>query len=148
MGGGGMRAGWYRSRLNALGENPVFSPHVQIANPERVEIGDNVAINYFAMIVAFGRIEIGNDVLIGPHVMIHSGNHKYSDPNAKIRNQDHCYKPITIGDDVWIGAHAIILQGTSIGRGAVVGAGAVVNKDIEPYTVVAGVPATKIGERK
>jgi acetyltransferase-like isoleucine patch superfamily enzyme len=146
--GGRMRGTWYRSRLSVLGKDPEFAPHVQIPNPELVEIGDNISINYNSMIVAFAKVSIGNDVLIGPYVLIHSGNHRFSDPGVRIQDQGHNSAPIAIDDDVWIGAHVVVLQGVSIGRGAVIGAGAVVNKNVEPYTIVAGVPAKKIGERK
>lgn len=56
--------------------------------------------------------------------------------------------PISIGNDVWIGAHAVVLAGVTIGQGAVIAAGAVVNRDVEPYTIVGGVPARHLGERK
>ncbi len=145
---GMMREEWHRPALGKLGRDPTFLPHVTIANPQEVEIGDVVAINSFTIIVAFAKITIGNYVLIGPHVLIHSGNHRYADPESKIRDQGHEQAPIYIEDDVWIGGHAVILPGTRIGRGAVVAAGAVVTKDVRPYEVVAGVPAKKIGERK
>jgi acetyltransferase-like isoleucine patch superfamily enzyme len=146
--GGLLRSEWHRASLGKLGCDSAFSPHVTIANPQDVEIGDTVAINSFTMIVAFAKITIGNDVLIGPYVLIHSGNHRFADPEAKIREQGHDLAPIDIEDGVWIGGHAVILPGTRIGRGAIVAAGAVVTKDVEPYTIVAGVPAKKIGERK
>jgi acetyltransferase-like isoleucine patch superfamily enzyme len=142
------RADWHRAALGKLGRAPAFSPHVVISNPRNVVIGDTVAINYFTMIVAFAKITIGNDVLIGPYVLIHSGNHRFTDPEVSIREQGHERAPIDIEDDVWIGGHAVILAGTRIGYGAIVAAGAVVTKDVEPYAIVAGVPAKKIGNRK
>jgi acetyltransferase-like isoleucine patch superfamily enzyme len=144
---GPLRAEWHRANLGKLGRDPVFLPHVTIANPQDVEIGHTVAINYFTMIVAFAKITIGNNVLIGPHVLIHSGNHRFADPKINIREQGHEQAPIDIEDDVWIGGHAVILPGTRIGCGAIVAAGAVVTKDVEPYAIVAGVPAKKIGTR-
>lgn len=138
---------FWRSRLRKLGSQPALNRQIIISRPEHVEIGARVAINSFCMIVASERIYIGDDVLIGPFVLIHTGNHIFSDPGKTIRSQGSSGKPIHIGDDVWIGGHAIVLSGVSIGRGAVVAAGAVVTKDVEPYTVVAGVPARKIGTR-
>lgn len=142
-----LRAEWHRKSLGRLGRDAVFLPHITIVNPQDVEIGDAVAINYYTIIVAFAKITIGNDVLIGPRVLIHSGNHRFADPTVRIRQQGHDQAPIDIGNDAWIGAHAVILSGVRIGHGAVVAAGAVVTKDVEPYTVVAGIPARKINER-
>ena len=105
-------------------------------------------INRGVFITAPDKIIIGNDVLIGPYTVINSGNHNYSNPDISIREQGHIFKPIVIEDDVWIGANSSILAGVTIGKGAVVGAGAVVTKNVNPYTVVGGVPATFIKERK
>jgi acetyltransferase-like isoleucine patch superfamily enzyme len=146
--GSSMRADWYRTCLGSLGADPTILPYVKIANPEHVEIGDQIAINHFTMIVAFGKITIGDGVLIGPYVLIHSGNHRFSDPDVRIRDQGHDQAPIDIEDDVWIGAHAVILKGTRVGKGSVVAAGAVVTKDVMPYSIVAGIPAKKIGDRR
>ena len=68
-------------------------------------------------------------------------NAKYED--SKLRNN----RPVTIGNDVWIGANVVILPGVVIGDGAILAAGAVVNKDVEPYTIVGGVPAKQIKKR-
>ena len=142
-----LRVEWHRKALGNLGADPVFMPFITIANPLDVEIGDTVAINYYTMIVAFAKITIGDDVLIGPRVLIHSGNHRFTDPETRIREQGHDAAPIVIEDGVWIGGHAVILPGVRVGRGAVVAAGAVVTKDVEPYAIVGGVPAKRIGER-
>ena len=144
---GRIRTAYWRSRLAKLGPDPTFGGQVTISGPELVELGARVAINNFSMIVASERVCIGDDVLIGPFVLIHTGNHIYVDPEIPIRSQGHSHKPIQLGDDVWVGAHAIILSGVSIGRGAVIAAGAVVTRDVEPYAIVAGIPARKIGTR-
>jgi acetyltransferase-like isoleucine patch superfamily enzyme len=65
-----------------------------------------------------------------------------------MRFQQGIYGPVVIEEDCWIGSHAVILKGVTIGAGAVVAAGAIVTKDIPPYTIAAGVPARVIGERK
>lgn len=124
-------------------------PHVRIITPENVELCDSVAINFYTTIVAFDRITIGNDALIGPYVLVHSGDHRFDDTEVPIQKQSHETAPIHIGDDVWIeGAHAVILRGIDIGREAVIAAGALVNRDVEPYAIVAGIPARKIGDRR
>lgn len=94
-----------------------------------------------------GRIIIGKDCLIGPRVVIRSANHIYEDKKIPIKNQGHTFKDIILENDVWIGANSVILAGVKIGQGSVVGAGSVVTHDVEPYTVVGGVPAKKIKER-
>lgn len=145
--GASLREVYYRRHLASIGGNVVFLPHVYISGVSKVNIGDDVAINFYTMIVAFKNISIGNDVLIGPYVLIHSGNHRYEDVTVPIRSQGHDSAPIVIEDDVWIGAHAIVLKGVTIGRGSVVAAGSIVNSDVAPYSVVAGVPAKKIRDR-
>ncbi len=90
---------------------------------------------------------IGDNVLIGPSVIIWSQNHKFSSRNLPISTQGYDYKKVEIGDDVWIAARATILPGVKIGHGAIICAGAVVTKDVEEYSIVAGVPATKKADR-
>lgn len=115
--------------------------------PKNITIGDGTSINRNFFINAYGKIKIGKEVLIGPYVTIYSTNHIFSDKDKPINSQGQTRKEVIIEDDVWIGAHAIILQGVKIGKGAVIGAGSVVTKNIEPYSIYAGIPAHKIGER-
>ena len=104
-----------------------------------IEIGDNSGIGVNSLI---GVVKIGKDVMMGPEVMIITKNHLYSDLTKPMRLQESetpC--PVIIEDDVWIGARAIILPGRRIGKGAIVGAGAVVTKDVPAYAIVGGNPA-------
>ena len=87
-------------------------------------------------------ITIGKNVLVGPRVMFETVNHGLIFIPDKGR--DTSTRPIVISDEVWIGAGAIILQGVTVGRGSVIAAGAVVNKDVEAWTLVGGVPAKLI----
>lgn len=84
-----------------------------------------------------GGIEIGDGVLIGHNVVLATINHDLLPQN----NRKNHYAPIKIGNHVWIGSNATVLSGVTIGEWAVVAAGAVVTKDVPPYTVVGGVPA-------
>ena len=94
------------------------------------------------------RVCIGKYVLIAHDVSIQGADHRFDVPGTPICFAGRPEMPETvIEDDVWIGHRAIIIAGVRIGRGAVVGAGAVVTKDIEPYAIVGGVPARRIGER-
>jgi acetyltransferase-like isoleucine patch superfamily enzyme len=115
---------------------------VTIYSPEELEIGDQVDIGEFTHIRANGGVRIGSRVLIASHVIITSRSHPVALPRYGVVED----APIAIEDDVWIGAGAIMLPGITVGRGAVVAAGAVVTRSVEPFTVVAGVPARQIGQ--
>lgn len=116
--------------------------------PEKLSLGSFVSINQRCYINAGGGIEVGNYVLIGPNVTIYSQNHNYKKKDMLIKDQDYDKKTIVIEDDVWLCANAIILPGVIIRKGSVVAAGAVVTKSTEPYSVVAGIPAVKVSERR
>lgn len=94
-----------------------------------------------------GNIEIGAYAAIGPGTVIRAANHCFSDRQCPIMFQGHKSGQIIIENDVWIGANCVITPDVRIGKGAIVGAGAVVTHDVEPYSIVAGVPAKEIGKR-
>lgn len=104
---------------------------------KNITLGKNVFINSGCHFQDQGGIEIGDGTLIGHNVVLATINHDIS-PYMKRKNH---YAPIKIGNNVWIGSNATILQGVTIGEWAVIAAGAVVTKDVEPYTVVGGIPA-------
>jgi len=118
-------------------------------NGSSLEIGDNVSLNDNVTINADcgGKIAIGDNTLIGPGTVIRAANHVFSNREIPIRDQGHVGSQILIGDDVWIGASVTILPGVTIYKGAVIGAGSVVTKDVESYSIVAGVPAKEINKR-
>ncbi len=105
-------------------------------------IGDDTRVGIGSTIIA--PVVMGNKVNIAQHVLISGINHNYEDIHLPIANQGIRTSQVDIADNVWIGANAVILSGISIGTHAVVGAGSVVTKDVEPYTVVAGNPARPI----
>lgn len=113
-----------------------------------IKIGNSCFVNSFSALYGHGDLVIGNNCLIGPQVTVIPVNYGYTDRETPFRQQTPTMKGITIGDDVWIGAGVTILDGCTIGRGCIIGAGAVVTKSIEPYTIVGGVPAKKIGMRE
>ncbi len=141
------RALFYYKTLLKCGESLYVHPHVAIYFPQNVELGDNVYFNRGVFITARENVKIGSNVLIGPYTVINSGNHSYKDPSKLIRSQGHKAFPIIIENDVWVGAQSTILPGVTIGEGAIVAAGAVVTKNVEPYTLVAGVPARVVKRR-
>lgn len=115
--------------------------------PHKVQIGSRVSLNEGVFLSAYGGLKIGDDVLIGQRVSIVTSDHRISDPARTIRSQGLVAEPVIIENDVWIGAHAVIVSGVKIGNGAVIGAGAVVTKDVGPLEIVGGVPAKVIGKR-
>ncbi len=112
-----------------------------------VEIGDRAYIGPYACISGRG-IKIGQDCLISSHSGIYGNSHNFSDSNLTIREQGLSYQGIVIEDDCWLGTGVKVLDGVTIGKGSVISAGAVVMKDIPPYSVAAGVPARVISHRK
>ncbi|MDE1993135.1 MAG: acetyltransferase [Rhizobiaceae bacterium] len=112
-----------------------------------IDIGRNVSLNDYAILLGRGGITIGNDVRIAGHAMVVSFDHNFDDPDQPIRMQGVTKKPVVIEDDVWIGAGAKILGGSHIAKGCVIGANAVVKGRTEPYGVYTGVPARLIKRR-
>jgi len=113
-----------------------------------VEIGEKVNIGANSFIYGYGDIEIGDNTLIANQVEIIGGDHTFEDVTVPMRFQGRSPSRIVIGEDVWIGTHAIIVGGVTIGKGAVIGAGSVVNRDIPEYAIAAGVPARVVKSRK
>lgn len=106
-----------------------------------IDIGDNSSLNPYVVIYGQGGVIIGRDCRIASHTSIVAQNHKTHDINLPIREQGLEARGISIEDDVWIGANVTILDGSTIGKGAVIAAGAVVRGSVPPYAIVGGVPA-------
>ena len=127
-------------------ENAVIYWGAEMRASEQLHIGEGSIIGDNAILDARrGGIFIGKNVNFGTGVQLWTGQHDYRDPY--FRSLPEKTGPITIGDRAWLGPSVIVLHSVTIGEGAVVAAGAVVTKDVEPYTLVGGVPAKKIGER-
>jgi len=153
-------------RFAEAGEGCRLLGDVHISNPENIHLGAGVTLHHGVTIwprsakarigegtginpnaVLMGAVTIGARNLIAPGVVFAAGNHGMLPNGVPMIQQKGTREPITTGDDVWIGANAVITGGVTIGEGAVVGAGAVVTKDVQPYDIVAGVPAERIGNR-
>ena len=133
----------------SLGEDSIVRESAMlITYGGTIQTGPRCTINPFSLLQGNGGITIGEDVLIASHVSIISANHQFRKRDENIRTQGETAKGIVIEDDVWIATHATILDGVTIGRGAVVAASALVNRDVPPYSIVAGVPAKVVGERR
>jgi acetyltransferase-like isoleucine patch superfamily enzyme len=114
---------------------------VRIYTTGRVVIGDDTWLGHEVMMTGGdGLIEIGSKCDVGPRVVFASGTHEIDALSDRVAGLGYSM-PIKVSDGVWIGVGAIILGGVTIGRSAVVAAGAVVNKDVPPFSLVAGVPA-------
>lgn len=108
---------------------------------ESLVIGNRVGFAQNCFIEVRGSITIGDDCIFGPGVSLAAENHNFNDLKTPIRLQGATRKGINIGSDCWIGTKASILDGVTIGKGCVIAAGAVVNKNIPDYSVVGGIPA-------
>lgn len=115
----------------------------------RIVVGHDTAFNSDVHLNSSvgGMIEIGNYCLIGPRVIFRTASHNFRDKSVMIRYQGHKIGNIILEEDVWIGTGALLLGGITIGKGAVVGAGAVVTKDIPPFSIAVGVPAVVVAMR-
>lgn len=133
--------------LNIMGakvpkETAVYGGN-EYRNPKGLTIGKGTALGHRCLLDARSGLEIGENVCFGTEVMIWTLHHDYNDLNfaavgAKVK----------IGNFVWLGSRCIVLPGVTIGEGAVIASGAVVTKDVEPFTVVGGIPAKPISKRK
>jgi galactoside O-acetyltransferase len=134
----------YLGKLVGLMYNCCLYAH----NNGQIRIGDRANLNSNVLLNAtnYGEIVLGNDVLIGPNVVMRASNHHYESKSIPIIQQGHSSGKIIIEDDVWIGANVVILPNVLVGKGAVIGAGSVVNRDIPPYALAGGVPAKIIKE--
>jgi len=166
-----LRRWFFGRRFRRLGPNAVigmgliaYGPHNITAGAEfscwrlctlaacedgAIEIGDRVSLNANVYVNACngGRIAIGSDVMIGPNTMMRTSDHEIENVDIPVREQGHRPAEIVLENNVWIGANVCVLGGVRIGEGAVIEAGAVVTRDVEPRTVAGGVPARLIKRR-
>jgi len=146
----GMVLRWffYKIMFKELKSFSLIYSGVYFVHTYGIKIGCNFSINSGAMIDGRGGVTIGDHVMVGPNVVIVSSIHDYQQFAKPMACQDHLLAPVEIGNDVWIGANAVINAGVKINDGAVVSAGAVVTKDVEANSIVGGVPAKIISDRK
>ena len=143
-----LRSVVYRLLFKTTKGSPLIYPGVYLTHTYGIEIGRHFSINSGALIDGRGGVRIGDWVMIGPHAVITSSEHQSPPFGTPMASVDHEMQPVVIDDDVWIGAHAFIRGGIHIGRGAIVGAGAVVVSDVNDGDIVCGVPARAISNRR
>jgi len=142
-----IRAAACRRIFRRAGTNINVEKGASFGDGAEIEIGDNSGVGPDCRLQ--GPVWIGNDVMMGPEVVVLTVHHRFDRLDVPMARQGHLEpEPVTIEDDVWIGARVIILPGVRIGRGAIVGAGSVVTKDVPAYAVVGGNPARVIRSRK
>lgn len=136
---------WYYTNMMkfCIGKNSTFLMRCQFDFTKGLRIGENSVVNARCRMDNRGGIHIGDNVSISSDVTILTADHDMDSPDFAGRN-----RPVIIEDYVWIGTAAMIMPGVTIGKGAVVAAGAIVTKDVAPYHVVAGIPAKFIKERQ
>ena len=170
-----VRGAWIGWRMKRCGGALHVGRRVDIMNPWHVTVGRNVKIEDLAEVqglsrrgitfgdgVTIGRGasirpssyyghepgEIGADVLFGPRVVVLPENHVFTSTDVTIKSQGVERAGVVIEDDCWLGANTTVLAGVRIGRGSIVAAGAVVNQDVPPDSIVGGVPARILRSRK
>ena len=127
-------------RKFSLGDYSVVESYSCINNAVGdVIIGDHTRVGLHNTVI--GPVTIGSHVNLAQGITVTALNHNFAEKGLRIDEQGVSTNPVTIGDDIWIGANAVILPGVTIGNHSVIAAGAVVTKDVPPYTLVAGVPA-------
>lgn len=131
----------------SIGRRVVYYSGVRLMSGRNLSVGDDVDFATGVLVTTDGGVSIGDRVLIGYGTRIISGNHNIPENRGRIFNGGHTRVPISIGNDVWIGASCVVLPGVTIGEGAVVAAGSVVTRDVEPFCIVAGVPARILRRR-
>lgn len=140
----------YGIKKAKIGKGTKIRPTVILREPENIIIGEYCGFNHNTILNGGkkdAKLIIGNYVRVGPNVCMYASNHNTENTGIPIVNQGYKEKDIVIEDDVWIGANSVILSGVHIGKGAVIGAGSVVTKNLPPYTICGGVPAKAIKQR-
>jgi len=143
--------GWANINLGSnIGFGELSSIYAEsITNESNIRIGSNVSFNRNVMINADvrGTIIIEDKVMVGPNVVMRASGHRYDKKEVPIREQGHHQGIIIIKTGAWIGSNAVILPSVTVGKGAIVAAGAVVTKDVNDFEIVGGLPAKQIGSR-
>lgn len=143
---------FYRTLFAKCGSCVVFDPSSSFFSYSNIYLGDKVYIGGQAWFsCAYGVISIGSYVMFGPGVKILGGNHNFSNVGLPMYEDDDKSfgddPGVSIGSDVWVGANAIILPGVRVGDGSIIAAGAVVNRDVPAFSIVAGIPAKVVKMR-
>ena len=139
----GLRQLWYRMFLGNLGSRSNIQ-NVKMGYPQNIFIGNHVSIGHGVFINATAEVHIGDNTMISTGCVLHTAGHNLADADL---HESVEAKPISIGSNCWIASNSTVLGGVTVGDRAIVGAGSVVTRDVEPGMVVAGIPAKVIKSR-
>ena len=142
-----LRRRLYKGLGAHIASKVIFHFRTEIRAPWSLHIGQGTIIGDNAILDARQGLTIGKNVNLSSNVSIYTLQHDHRDPYFGCPNPKDRKMSVEIDDRVWLGSNVIVLPGVHIGEGAVCCAGCVVTKDVEPYAVVAGIPAKKVGER-
>jgi acetyltransferase-like isoleucine patch superfamily enzyme len=133
-----------------MGKGTRMAPNLSIRNGQRITVGKDCHLGERCYLWAgdsSGRIVMGDFVSLAPEVFITSSDYQF-EPGRPFRQQPKRERDVIIGNDVWLGARVVVTAGVNIGDGCIVGAGAVVTKDLPPASIAGGVPARVISQRQ
>lgn len=141
---------WYLSKVLKVmpnDKNSRVETGVYISDARQLKLGKHVRVN--ERVFLQGDISVGDYCMIAPGVAIYTRTHVYDNPEVPMTlSGETPIMPVVLEEDVWLGRNVMVLPGVRIGKGSIVGANSIVNKDIEPYSIVGGVPAKLIRKRK
>lgn len=141
-----LRILFYRFHGVSIGANVSIAPNVRFRGKVSIGAGSSIAQNVTITGLESG-VQIGANVMIAPNVVIVAFNHGYADTTIPMKFQTNSEEAVVINDDVWIGANATIGKGVTIGKGAIIASNSFVNKDVEDFCIVGGVPAKLLKRR-
>lgn len=137
-----LRKALFKLQGMRIGHGSVLYGGLEIRTPKNIQIGQHCAIGHHCILDGRKGITIGNSVNFSTGVWIWTMEHDVQSPSFRAEGA-----PVVIEDYAWLGGRTIIMPGVTIGRGAVIASGAVVTKDVAPYTIAGGIPAKPIGQR-
>lgn len=132
----------YRRMGMQIGDDTAVFRNVLLRHPKGIQIGAHCVIGWSCLLDGRGQLTIGDNVNISSYTIIHTASH-----DLQSSGFEEFRAPVVIANRAWVSTRSLILPGVTIGEGAVVAAGAVVTKDVPPFTVVGGVPAVEVGHR-